>query len=233
MILPGDRPPQRGFRPQTLILLVVGVLAVAACAAIFWPGTGAVTTLVVPEGAGARRLARDFRSAGVLSSEKPFLFWTKVRGAGGKIHVGRYSFKSGRSAFWIVSDLIGGRTEKIKVVIPEGWASWQIADRLQSEGVCDGTAFLDIVKAQKLEGYLFPATYELDAGLSAASVAKRMRDKFDQVWTPELAARAQQIGMTKEQVVTLASIVEREVRVREEGPMISAVYHNRLNKGMR
>lgn len=159
--------------------------------------------------------------------------WMKLRGAEQKIHVGLYRFPMGRSAFWIVDDLINGRTQKMKLVIPEGFASWQIAERLGELKVCDPAKFKQLVAEKKLEGFLFPATYEMDIGLTAETVAKQLVNKFESQWTPEMDARAQQMGFSKRDIVVLASIIEREVRVREELPLVSAVYHNRLRKKMK
>jgi len=222
-------PPKRSGNRLLLFLAIAVVLAALA----FWPGRGAPRQADIPEGATAHAIARQLTDAGVLQSRYPFLVWVKLRGASSKIHAGRYRFLGGRSAFWIVNDLIAGHTEKARVVIPEGWASWQIAERLEAEGVCPATPFRQIVMAQHLEGYLFPATYEFEVALAPATAAARLKARFEQVWTAEMDARAKMVGMTRDQVVTLASIVEREVRARDEGPMIAAVYLNRLHRGMR
>ncbi len=210
-----------------LLLLLAGTVA-------FWPGTGRKwVEIQVGEGQTAAQVARQLVDAGAVRSRIPFLLWTKVRRAGPRIQIGRYRISAGRSSYWILDDLIQGRTEKEKLVIPEGFASWQIAERLESLKICDAKAFLAHVAKEKLEGYLFPATYELANGLSPASVARQLTAEFESRWTPDKEARAKEIGMTKAQVVTLASIVEREVRAKEEYPLVSAVYHNRLKKNMR
>ena len=215
-------------------LSLVLLLFLAAFALMtFWPGRGTVVAIDVPEGSNPHHVANDLLEKGMLSSRYPFLIWVRLRHAGPRIHIGRYQFAGGRSAFWIVDDMIAGRTQKTRVVVPEGFASWQIAERLGGAGVCDADAFLKLVKDRNLEGYLFPATYDFDFSLMPDTVAERMKAKFETIWTSTFDARAKEMGFTKDQVVTLASIVEREVRVREEGPMVSAVYHNRLKKGMR
>ena len=217
---------------KKLFTLALALLA-AVGALSLWPGRGPVMTVDVPEGTNSHRVADDLVSNGALRSRLPFLAWVKLRHAGQKIHVGRYQFAAGRSAFWIVNDLIEGHTQKVRVVIPEGWASWQIAERLAADGVCDPKAFLALVSEKKFEGYLFPATYDFEAALLPSTVISRFKTKFDETWTPEMDVRAKAIGLTKNEVVTLASIVEREVRAHEEGPMVAAVYTNRLKKGMR
>jgi len=89
------------------------------------------------------------------------------------------------------------------------------------------------VEAPTLEGYLFPDTYHVPFGAGAGDVVGQMLARFDDVFVDSLSARAAEIGMTPHQALTLASIIEAEARVPEERPTISAVYHNRLRKGMR
>lgn len=187
----------------------------------------------VSEGATATSVAGKLKEKNLVSSPYPFLLWIRGRGAAHKIHVGLYRIPRGRSSFWIADDLINGRTQKMKLVIPEGFASWQIAERLGELRICDPEKFKQIVAQKNLEGFLFPATYEMDIGITADSVANLLINKFESQWTPEMETRAASIGFSKRETVTLASIVEREVRVREELPLVSAVYHNRLRKKMK
>jgi UPF0755 protein len=120
---------------------------------------------------------------------------------------------------------------------------WDIAGAFTSAGV-DSAALLDEIRspqrlerrhidAPSLEGYLFPDTYVVPWGVSPAEVVSQMLDRLDAVFTDSLFARAVEIGMTPHEVLTLASIVEAEARVPAERPIISAVYHNRLRRGMR
>lgn len=187
----------------------------------------------VIEGQTAHDVDRALRESGVIRSRMPFFLWLKLRRAGLKIQVGRYRFSKGRSAYWIVDDLVQGRSEKAHLIIPEGFASWQIAERLESLKVCDKNAFEAVVSSENLEGFLFPATYDIPCGLAPATVARKLVAEFDVRWTPEIEVRAKEMGFSKRQVVTLASIIEREVRKRDELPLVSAVYNNRLKKKMR
>ncbi|MCG3206006.1 MAG: Endolytic murein transglycosylase [Elusimicrobia bacterium] len=201
---------------------------------LFWPGTGRKWVEInVLEGHNSHDVARQLISTGLIHTRVPFLGWVKLRNAGKKIQVGRYRIWAGRSAYWIVDDLIQGRVEKVRVVIPEGFASWQIAERLDELDICEKEAFKEWVKKEELEGYLFPATYDLPNGLTPKSVTQKLTAQFSLRWTPEFEARAKELGLTQSQVVTLASIIEREGQMKEELPLISAVYHNRLRKKMR
>lgn len=198
---------------------------------IFWPGTGTTWIEVdVNQGKSAYNVGIELQNAGLFKRVHPFLFWVKVRGAGSKIKVGRYRFSSGRSAWWVVDDLVDGRTQRVRIVIPEGFASWQIAERLHEARIADKAAFLKTVRDRSLEGYLFPATYDLDIGYTAESVANVFTGRFEKEWTADMDGQAKLIGMTKKQVVTMASIIEREAMVPEERAIISSVYHNRLRQ---
>lgn len=221
-------------RSRSLPKLLVLLMLVSAGAFLFWPGSSQPAgELVVTEGMGASQVASVLHQKGLLRSPLIFKVWVRLRGAGSRIRVGRYQFNQNRSAYWIVDDLINGRTQKTKVIIPEGFASWQIAERLEENQICPASAFKNVVAAKQLEGFLYPATYDFDIGLSAPSVADQMVARFNQGWTEEFNRRAAEIGFSKKEVVTLASIVEREARDRSESPLIAAVYTNRLKKRMR
>jgi UPF0755 protein len=175
----------------------------------------------------ARDVLLSLQNEKLLSVPYPFLLWTRLRGAGPRLKLGRYRLSLGRSSFWIIDDLIAGRTLKTSVVVPEGFASWQIADRLVEAKVCDGDQFKRVVAAEKLEGFLFPATYDFDFGIDPAQAAHLLKANFDRRWTPEMESQAASMGWGKRETVTLASILEREAVDRAELPTISSVYHKR------
>lgn len=218
---------------KKFILLVIGILFTVG-GVMLWPGHGEPQVeFYVKEGASAQTVARLLQGKGVLTSTFPLRFWMRIARGDLKIHVGRYRIPPGRSAFWIARDLIQGRTIKSKINIPEGFTSHQIAERLETAEMGDAEEFKQYVMNKKLEGFLYPATYELDYGLSAERMARHFTAKFDSVWTADYSDRAKALGMTKKEIVTLASIIEREARVRDELPQIASVYHNRLKKRMR
>ena len=212
-------------------LLLVGAILYFG---IFHRGKGGPKVEVTVEtGMTAHAVLDQLLEKGLIKSRIPFLVWVRIRKVDSKIKVGRYHIAQGQSAYWIVDDFIRGRTEKLKIVVPEGFASWQIAGRLESFGFCSSAEFMQTVQEKNMEGFLFPATYEFEYGLSADDVTRRMRKEFDRRWLPEFTERAASLGWSQKDTVTFASVIEREVRVREELPMISAVYHNRLKKKMR
>ncbi|MCB4757398.1 MAG: endolytic transglycosylase MltG [Elusimicrobia bacterium] len=197
----------------------------------FWPGAGTCYYFVdVKAGMTARDVLQLLQKERLVGSPYPFLIWTRLRNAGARFKMGRYRVSQGRSAFWIVDDLVQGRTVKAKAVIPEGFASWQIAERLDELEICEADGFKRAVAGSQLEGFLFPATYEFEYGMDPSMVARKMKEVFDRHWTDEKVARAQALGWSQAQVVTLASILEREAVDKAELPLISGVYHNRLKK---
>ena len=219
---------KRGF----FLLLVV--IAIGAVGLLFYPGSSSQRIQIdVSSGATAYGVMEELLLKNVLVSRYPFLVWTKLRKAGSKIKVGRYEFPKGRSAFWIVDDLAKGKTKKAKFVIPEGFASWQIAERIDEMGISQGKEFLSFIQEKKMEGYMYPATYELDYGLSPAALVRIFKEKFDQQWTSEYDARIKERGWTQHQAVTMASIIEREIKRRDELGQVSALYNNRLRIGMK
>lgn len=212
-----------------LLLFVMG-----ACSAwMFWPGFRHETVTVdVFNGTTAHQVGEELKAKGALHSKYPFLFWAKIRRGDTRIKIGRYQFPAGRSAYWIVDDLVKGRTQKITVVIPEGFASWQIAERLEQNQICPAGDFLKIVRERQLEGFLFPATYQMDLGHSAQTVVDMLTAELDRHWLDAWTKRAADWDWTRKETLTFASILEREVKQREELPLVSALYHNRLKKNM-
>ncbi len=136
----------------------------------------------------------------------------------------------------------------LRFTIPEGYEVRQIADRLVSLKLVNKDKFYDVMNYEnfdydflkdlperevRLEGYLFPDTYEVRADAGEKAIISMMLKRFDMVFTKEYKARAKQMNMSIDDVVTLASVIEREAANAEEAPHVSSVFHNRLDKGMR
>lgn len=140
-------------------------------------------------------------------------------------------------------------TETVKLTFPEGWTVDQIAEKLETYEVCGKTAFLQTIEKidfskdygflkginnrdkrhRVLEGFLFPDTYEFYIGESPSSVVKRFLANFENKWTDAFQKQADKLGYTADQIVILASVIEREAFSKEQMAPISSVLHNRLN----
>ncbi|MBN1823798.1 MAG: endolytic transglycosylase MltG [Endomicrobiales bacterium] len=192
------------------------------------PSKSAIVT--IPEGSSARKAARILKDADLIASETLFLALTRVFGVSDDLKAGIYKIPSRSGILRIVHILAKGKSQYYKVTIPEGYTSAQIAELLESHKIVNGARFLEMVNDGKLEGYLFPETYVLAPNLPEETVIKIMKDQFNRNFTEEFEKRAKELKMTKAKVVTLASIIEKEAKVADERPKISAVFHNRLKK---
>jgi len=143
----------------------------------------------------------------------------------------------------ILEQLAGGHVVTHEVSLPEGFTAVQIADRLAAAELVDRDAFLARVRdpatavalgveGDSLEGYLFPETYRFARGLAPQDVARAMVEQFHRVWR-DLEPRARERGLSMREVVTLASIIEKETGVAGERPLIASVFLNRMRQGMR
>ncbi|HOW27480.1 MAG TPA: endolytic transglycosylase MltG [Elusimicrobiota bacterium] len=219
-----------------------------ACA----PGEKTPITVTIPEGSTATQIARLLREAGVIGSTRWFLFLVQLRKGSNRLHAGTYSFPPPHSAGKALAALKEGRTLTISVTIPEGYASWQIADKLEKAGICGGGAFLAEVSTRGAEGFLFPETYFLEKKTSPGQVIDVMRAQYETVWEQMVRTAADtgrlrvEFGKstdvrsadvwvrdkryTPKQILTLASLIEREARKPEERPLVSSVFHNRIRK---
>jgi UPF0755 protein len=121
----------------------------------------------------------------------------------------------------------------MRVTLLEGWTAKQMAAALEAKNVTLAKDFLEQVRKGDLEGYLFPDTYFFDQALPAAQVVQRLVKRFREKAPSDFAAQAAKLRLSERQLVTLASLVEKEARVPEERPMIAGVYLNRLRKRMR
>jgi UPF0755 protein len=215
------------------------VLAAAACRG---SGTGEAR-VVVPRGATLRVAAESLAKARVVQNATAFRLYAMVRGRDRSIQAGTYVFKRGTSWSEVLEDLRGGKGLEHSITIPEGWSLFQIVPQLARvlnapvdsvQAAVRDTALLHAldIPTSTLEGYLFPDTYVFPEGTTPRAAVRIMVERFQQVWQPEWDQRLQALAMSRNDVMALASIVEKEARLPEERAVIAAVYLNRLKSGM-
>ena len=160
-----------------------------------------------------------------------------------RLEAGMYVFEGKHYPMDVMDMLFHGRTVKYIVTIPEGSDVYDVADRLSAKGLVSRKGFLDValsprtaaffgIHSPSMEGYLFPDTYFLSPNMTPLEIVAEMVRRFREVYTPDFAARASELGMSQNEVVTLASIIEKEAVLSQEKPIISSVFHNRLRLGM-
>jgi UPF0755 protein len=224
------------------------------------PNTGRPVPFEVTAEDTGETIAARLRDADLINSE--FYFTTQLQLADGELRPDTYLLRHGMSVSQIVDRITDdGDTEEdraaeaaemqhvtIEVTIPEGWRIEQMADEFANAGLNGGRdAFIeattldysnefeflrDLPDGATLEGCLFPDTYQVNGSLGAQDAVVQMLERFDEQVSPDMRERAAEMGLTIHQVVTLESIVEREVSVAEERPIVAAVYLNRREAGM-
>lgn len=223
--------------------IAVGNLAVAVALAACGRGTTPPVRVTIPTGATMRVAAESLHAAGVIGGTRLFRFYAKIRGADRTIKAGTYLLA--RDAGWgrVIDALRSGRGIVVVVTIPEGFTVAQIESVLETKAqmtaeslnvAVTDTALLHRldVPTPTVEGYLFPDTYFFPPGTTARAAVLTMVRRFEQRWNPVWTPRLDTLALSRHDVVTLASIVEREAKRPEERPVIAAVYWNRLRKGM-
>lgn len=203
----------------------------------------ATRAVVIKPQTGAFDIARTLKEAHVIRSRVAFLAVAVVRRTHRHLLAGEYEFVAGLSLLEIVRRLEQGKGFVHQATIPEGFAARQIAELLQEKGLVDQKQFMALlqdrlvlqqygVDGPSLEGYLFPDTYRLVRGLNEEAIIGRMVQRFAEVFGSAERARARELKMSVAEVVTMASLIEREAMAEEERPLISAVFHNRLRLRM-
>ena len=207
-------------------------------------GDSTPLTFVVPPGATATDIGERLERAGLIRSAAAFRVFAERRGVSAQLRSGEFELSRDMSVADIIDVLAGGPPRRGGLVtIPEGWRAEEIARRLAAAGVVDAADFLEAVAgrgvsfrlpdgASLFEGYLFPDSYDLGRNPTPESVLQRFVQEFDRKVGPDLRAQAARRQLTVHELVTLASIVEREAVDADERFAISAVYHNRLARGM-
>ncbi len=221
------------------VTTIAGAMALAACSGPH----GSPVRVIVPRGATFRVAADSMHSAGVLGSPLAFRMYARALGRDRKIQAGTYLLRPGTRWSDLVRAMNGGVGIINRLTIPEGFTIAQItpllARALHSPVDSVNAAVRDPGlrarlkdPAATLEGYLFPDTYVFAPGTSARQAVTEMVTRFKREWKPEYDTEAQALGRSRNEIVTMASIVEKEARVPEERPVIAAVYYNRLRIGM-
>ena len=186
----------------------------------------------------------QLKSAGLVKHPDRFRWLAYLQGYERQIRAGEYALSSSMSPATILRTLVHGQPVLHKVVFPEGMTTLQIADLLKDRDLVDRDRFLDYatdtdfvtqlgIQADSVEGYLFPETYHFPKGMSEREIITKMVDQFHTVFTPAWRERAEASGLSVHEVVTLASIVEKETGKAAERPLIAAVFLNRLKRNMR
>lgn len=199
----------------------------------------------VTEGMSLKAIAGTLQKEGVIRYRGYFQIIGRLQGFSRKVRVGYYGLNTSMSLWTVLSHLRKGRVVEYEIVVPEGYNLYQIGWTLAGTPLIAAPhQFINLVtdkayvrslgvEADTLEGYLFPDTYYLPKGIKLEDIPLKMVRRYKVVFSAGKRKRAEELGFTEQQIITLASIIEKEAKVDSERKLISAVYHNRLKKGMK
>ena len=197
----------------------------------------------IPVGSGTVSMGKRLADMGVIRSAASFRLAVWMRGAGRRLQAGEYRFDQPMTAAEVVDKIARGDVYVRAITFREGLTMREMAAAFESAGFGTAPEFLAAAKngqlvqdidpaARDLEGYLFPDTYTLQRRTTPEQLVERMVNRFRKALTPEVQQQAAARGLSVRQLVTLASLVEKETGKAEERPIVAGVYSNRLRIGM-
>ncbi|MCL2740450.1 MAG: endolytic transglycosylase MltG [Oscillospiraceae bacterium] len=228
-----------------LVFIVLCAFANMAEVGGWYRAAGSVQ-IEVPSGTGTRGIAKILKKNGVIGSE--ILFYLNAKEHSAHFKAGVHEFEGRRTYARIIQELkVSPGLNGIRITIPEGFESYRIAERLEENGLTTAKSFLEECdkgnfdtekypflkdikrKENRLEGYLFPATYDFAKGETNRQMIEKMLDKFNREFTAEMYAKCGVLGRSVDEIITLASIIEREAVGEADRDVVASVFWNRLN----
>ena len=240
---------QRIIKITLLAFCGIGALClIALSVAVFLilPPTSSeeVVNFEVPVGSSSQTIAKRLVKQNLIRSEYAFRLLVKHRGTGKRLRAGTYVLRRNMALWHIVDEFEKGQVNLVSWTVPEGLTASAIAELWETTGYGTAEAFREATESECLleqfgfeeksvEGYLFPNTYKFAKGTTAEQAVEMMLKEFKQRWTETFDEEARNLGLTQHEVVTLASVIEKEARVKSERPRIASVFHNRLKEKWR
>lgn len=236
------------MRLRLILAAIVGAALVTGGVALYLlspaPAVRAGALVVeIPPYEGVRDVASRLEEAGVVRSGTAFTVLAVIRGSARRLQAGEYEIPQGASTADILDLLESGRVRIYAVLFPEGATVEELARALETERLANADEVLRVardpgflkahgIEAESAEGYLFPDTYRFVRGMRVEDMLGRMAQRLRAKLGPDIAERAQALGFTVHELLTLASIIEREAVASDEQRIIAGVFWNRLRRGM-
>ena len=202
--------------------------------------------ITVAQGDNLNTIISDLKEQKVITNKFLFKLYSKFHGSIETIRPGIISIPKGADYKEIFGLIAKPDSDEVAVTIPEGFELREIADKLEKEGLIDKNKFYDAVKNHsfdyeflkgipvgdnRLEGFLFPDTYTFSKTLdNETTILEKMLKRFEQIYSKSMTEKANQLSMTDYEVITLASVIEREARTTDDFYLVSSVFHNRLKR---
>lgn len=234
--------------PYLIMLLIVPGLLVAMSVFLYLatpPSSEKIPKIIqVHPGVTFTEVARTLKKAGIIKDIGKFSLLVTCYQGTKRIKAGEYYLNTSMLPLEVLDTLVKGKVIEHSIVIPEGYNIYQVVDLLNDAGLIDRGKFLKMcfdntfisslgIEGDSLEGYLFPDTYRIPRDIGEKGILEVMVARFRAVYASKYAKKAEELGFTMKEVIILASIIEKETGKSWERPLISAVFQNRLRKGIR
>lgn len=242
-----------------ILLLIVIIIAAAVLAFNIYIGSAekpyndsdtALYSITVPSGATTTSISKMLEDEGIIGSASKFKILAKKEGYDGKFQAGDYSLSPSMNAKELMDALCFGKSNTKRFTLPEGLTIIETAEKLEEQGIVDSNDFLEETRNgvfdfrfsssisekaaagdDRFEGLLFPETYDVYETANAHDVIERLLAQFDKVFDDTAYDRCSELGYTPYEVLTIASIIEKEAKVDQDRELIASVIYNRLAIG--
>ena len=230
-----------------LFVMVIAFVIIPLAGSSSYTGErGVPVYFTVRPGMSVSEIGKELYERGIIDSEMKFWWTAKLNGFENKVKSGTFAMQTGMTPRDALEILVYGNTVTIRFTIPEGFSVRDIAQRLDDEGLVKADAFISLAKTYRpypyveehenvryaVEGFLFPDTYEINGEFDAARIMQMMAENFDRRLTKEMRDRAREMDLSIYELVTLASLVEKEAYHEEDRPIIAQIFLKRLRLGM-
>jgi UPF0755 protein len=198
----------------------------------------------IAPGQSAWKISKTLEKNRIITDAFMFFATSRIMGKATHLQAGGYVFEGNHYPLDVINILFKGRTLRYRITLPEGSNIYQIGEIISSTGLITKDQFVQCalskqiksffkVTAPSMEGYLYPDTYFLAPHMTPIEIMAKLFDRFNRMYTADMDRRAKKLGLTKQDVLTLASLIEKEAISAADKPFISSVFHNRLAIGMR
>ena len=239
---------------KKILIAVICVAVIIVAGAVFYiTGLGKAldsndtqtVSVIISSGSSTGQIGQILEEEGIISSADKFKIWSRIKGYDSQYKAGTYTLSPSMDFQKIADIIVSGKVTTVNFTIPEGYTIYQTASAIAAKGLGDYDTLVSLIEAgdfeydflkdaqnnkNKLEGYLFPNTYTVDEGMNEEQIIKVMLDQFEKQPYKVYAESGSSYSLND--IITVASIIERECKVDEERPLVASVIYNRLAKGM-
>jgi UPF0755 protein len=235
------------YRTPLLLVIILLLLAPSAILGLFLvntPGSGRnIQILEFGKGQSLKKFASVLEERRIITNAWCFTLYARLRGDDGRVKAGYYQFSDAMTPTEVLRRMVAGEVYSMRFAVPEGYSIYQIAELLAGRRLFDKEVFLKEcfsrplllelgINGKSVEGYLYPCTYDITPDMTAADLIRLMEGQFEKVYARDFAAQAKTARLSKREIITLASMIEKEAVRPEEMPLIASVFHNRLRRRM-